>query len=117
MLIRLAPDAEDEYRRLHRAVWPTVQSRLVASGVRNYTIFVHGDLLFSYMEYVGDDLERDMVFLADDPETQRWWQLTAPLQRTLSTNDDEWWVRMDEVFHLDGNSDAPQSVEGACDDD
>jgi L-rhamnose mutarotase len=28
-----------------------------AANVRNYSIFRHGDLLFGYVEYVGDDLD------------------------------------------------------------
>ena len=100
--IGLAPGAVEEYRRLHDAVWPAVLDRLRASNVTNYTIFLLGDLLFSYMEYVGDDLEADMARIADDPETKRWWTLTAPLQRRLAAAaDGEWWASMEPVFHLD----------------
>ena len=35
-----------------------------------------------------------------DPTTQRWWKQTDPLQTPVSTRkEDEWWHRMEEVFH------------------
>jgi L-rhamnose mutarotase len=104
LVIKLAPNAEEEYRRLHSAVWPGVLDRLEASGVRNYSIFLRDGFLFAYFEYVGDDYERDMAVIAADPETQRWWKLTDPLQQPVSTSaEGEWWAPMDEVFHMDGS--------------
>jgi L-rhamnose mutarotase len=104
LVIKLAPDAEEEYRRLHSAVWPGVLGRLEASGVRNYSIFLRDGFLFAYFEYVGDDYERDMAVIAADPESQRWWKLTDPLQQPVATAaEGEWWAPMDEVFHMDGS--------------
>jgi L-rhamnose mutarotase len=105
-VIRLAPGAEDKYRQLHAAVWPGVLSRLGEAYITNYTIFLHGDLLFAYMEYLGDDLERDMARLDDDPETKRWLALTDPLQIRLETaaQGDRWWATMQEIFHYTGPS-------------
>ena len=90
-----------EYERLHADVWPEVRQRLHDVGIRNYSIFRYAELLYSYMEYVGDDYERDMAALAADPRTQQWWAVTGPLQSTLRTSEqDEWWVSIPEVFHL-----------------
>jgi L-rhamnose mutarotase len=101
-MIHLAPGAEEQYRRLHRAVPPGVLARLTASGISNYSIYLHADVLFGYFEYVGDDYERDMALIAADPETQAWWEVMAPLQRRSDAADPaEWWATMDEVFHLD----------------
>jgi L-rhamnose mutarotase len=113
-VIKLAPGAEAEYRRLHHDVWPAVLKRLAASGITNYTIFLHGELLFSYMEYVGDDLDRDMAAIAADPETQRWWELTVPLQHPVpSAAEGQWWASMEEVFHMD-DPELPASAEGGA---
>ena len=49
-MIGLAPESADEYIRLHAAVWPEVLDTLRRANVTNYSIFRHGDLLFSYME-------------------------------------------------------------------
>lgn len=101
-VIGLPPENVETYERLHAAVWPGVVERLTASNVTNYSIYRHGDLLFSYMEYVGDDLDADMAAIAADPTTQEWWALCEPLQRPLADRaDGEWWKQLSEVFHLD----------------
>lgn len=101
-VIGLPPENAAEYERLHAEVWPAVLARLAASGIRNYSIYRHGELLFSYFEYVGDDYEADLAAIAADPETQRWWTLTDPLQRRVpEAADREWWHALPEVFHAD----------------
>lgn len=101
-VIRLRADREEEYRRLHADVWPGVLAALRRAGVRNYSIFLRDGLLFSYLEYVGDDYERDMAGIAADAETRRWWALTDPCQQRLDTAaDGEWWAPAEEVFHVD----------------
>lgn len=91
-----------EYERYHAAVWPSVLERLTASNIRNYSIYRHGDLLFSYFEYVGDDYDADMAAIAADPETQRWWAVQEPLQSPLEDRrEGEWWKELPEIFHLD----------------
>jgi L-rhamnose mutarotase len=90
-----------EYERLHAAVWPAVKERLTASHLENYSIYRHEELLFSYMEYTGDDLDADMAAMAADPVTQEWWALCNPLQRPLEGRaDGEWWKTLPELFHL-----------------
>jgi L-rhamnose mutarotase len=101
-VIGLPPDSVEEYEQLHAAVWPAVLARLSASNVANYSIYRYGELLFSYMEYVGDDYDADMAAMAADPATQEWWAVCEPLQRPLADRaDGEWWHEVPEVFHLD----------------
>ncbi|MFD0327325.1 L-rhamnose mutarotase [Streptacidiphilus monticola] len=77
---RLVPERREEYLALHRAVWPAVEAALHAAQIRNYSIFLHGDTLFAYYEYHGDDFEADLATVKADPETQRWWTFTDPCQ-------------------------------------
>ena len=101
-VIGLPAENVAEYERLHADVWPEVLARLSASHVTNYSIFRHGELLISYLEYTGDDYDADMALIADDPATQRWWELCMPLQRPLDGRaEGEWWKELPEVFHLD----------------
>lgn len=101
-VIRLDPAATEEYERLHAAVWPGVLAQIARSGIRNYSIYRYGELLFSYFEYVGDDFERDMATMADDPDTQRWWAVCGPMQRPVAEREPgEWWHTLPEVFHTD----------------
>lgn len=103
-VIRLLPEKEEEYRQLHAAAWPGVLLALSRAGIRNYSIFLRDGILFSYLEYIGDDYERDMATIAQDDETKRWWTLTDPCQTPVdSAADGEWWAPAEEVFHLDGS--------------
>ncbi|MCW2884238.1 MAG: L-rhamnose mutarotase [Streptosporangiaceae bacterium] len=101
-LIRLRPEHEEEYLRLHAAVWPSVLEMITDCNIRNYSIYLHDGLLFSYFEYVGDDYDADMARMAADPQTRRWWELTDPCQeQTPGAPDGQWWTPMTEVFHHD----------------
>jgi L-rhamnose mutarotase len=100
-VIKLRPEHREEYLRLHSAVWPSVEDMIVRANIRNYSIFLHGDTLFSYFEYVGDDFAADMAKIAADPESQRWWKLTDPCQESLADPDSgDWWLPLPEVWHL-----------------
>jgi L-rhamnose mutarotase len=102
-VIRLRPEKEEEYRALHANAWPAVVKAIAEAGIRNYSIFLLDGLLFSYLEYVGDDYEADMATLARDEATQRWWKLTDPCQTPFeSAADGQWWTPAVEVFHTDG---------------
>jgi L-rhamnose mutarotase len=101
-VIRLAPGAQEEYERLHSAVWPDVLAQIKRSNIGNYSIYRLGDLLFSYFEYTGDDYEKDMALMGQDKRTQEWWELTIPLQVPLEERrTGEWWMELPEVFHAD----------------
>ncbi|HEY2044873.1 MAG TPA: L-rhamnose mutarotase, partial [Jatrophihabitans sp.] len=84
-VIRLRPDKEREYRVLHSAVWSGVVAQIAERNIRNYSIFLRDGLLFSYLEYHGENFAADMAEMAKDPETQRWWALTDPCQQPVET--------------------------------
>jgi L-rhamnose mutarotase len=101
-VIRLRPEKEAEYRALHADAWAGVLDALGAAHVTNYSIFLRDGLLFSYLEYTGDDYETDLARVAQDEMTRRWWQLTNPCQQPLDTaGEGEWWAPAEEVFHLE----------------
>ena len=101
-VIRVRPESRDEYLALHAAVWPEVEQMLTRANFRNYTIFIHDDMLFGYYEYVGDDYAADQARIAADPATQRWWALTDGLQERMpGTPEGEQWATMTEAWHLD----------------
>lgn len=97
----------DEYKKLHAAVWPKVLSMITACNIKNYSIYLRQlpdgkYYLFSYLEYVGQDYEADMAKMADDPMTQKWWDVCKPCQEPLTNRaSGEWWSDMEEVFHCD----------------
>jgi len=101
-VIGLKPEHVDEYVKAHADVWPGVLQRIHQSNIRNYSIFHRNGQLFAYFEYVGDDFEGDMKKMADDAETQLWWEQMMPLQEPLADRaEGEWWSDLREVFHTD----------------
>jgi L-rhamnose mutarotase len=102
MACRMRPESREEYLALHAAVWPQVEATITACGIRNFTIFVRGDVLVGYYEYVGDDYDADQARMAEDPVTQEWWARTAPCQLPFDDASPEPnWQPLDEAWHLD----------------
>ena len=48
---RLKKEKIEEYKTLHAAVWPDVLKTITECNLENYSIFIKGDLVFSYFEY------------------------------------------------------------------
>ena len=102
MAIGLRPEAEAEYRKHHRAVWPEVLQMITECNIRNYSIFLRDGVLFAYFEYIGDDYEADMSRMAADPKTQEWWAIMKPMQDPFpDRKEGDWWAAIEEVFHTD----------------
>ena len=100
MAIRIAPENLDEYKRLHANVWPGVLKMIGECNIRNYSIYHKDGMMFSCLEYVGDDFDADMAKMAADPTTQEWWDVCKPLLEPLETRaPEEFWANMEEVFH------------------
>ena len=102
-LIKLRPENKEEYIRYHADVWPGVLDRIAKCNIRNYSIFLHDDLLIAYFEYHGTDYAADMALMAADAETQRWWKIMDPMQEPLpeAKAQGTHWLEIPEVFHVD----------------
>jgi L-rhamnose mutarotase len=102
--IRLRPEALEQYKALHAAVWPEVLAAIRLANMQNYSIFLKEPefLMFAYWEYVGSDLQADMDTMARNPAMQAWWAICDPLQEPFETRaQGEWWATMERVFFLD----------------
>ena len=103
MVIRVRPEKLEEYKKLHAAVWPDVLEMIKQCNIRNYSIYLKDNFLFSYFEYTGSDFQADMDRMAADATTQKWWDVCKPCQQPLDIRaEGEWWADMEEVFHFDG---------------
>lgn len=101
-VIGMKPENRAEYERLHADVWLDVLAKIYECNIRNYSIYRYGELLFSYFEYIGSDFDADMAKMAEDPMTQKWWDVCKPLQSPVADRaDGEWWAAIPEVFHVD----------------
>lgn len=102
MVLRLKPDAIEQYKAYHAAVWPEVLDMIRECNIRNYSIFLKDNYLFSYFEYHGTEIRADWAKMAAHRKTQEWWSVMEPLQDPLPTRKPgEWWAEMEEVFHLE----------------
>ena len=104
-VIRLRPEKADYYKKLHANPYSGVNRMIRECGIQKYQIFNRGELLFSLMEYVGDDYNADMARMASDAETQRWWKETDPCQvRIDGAAKEEWWADMQLVYDLNSKA-------------
>jgi L-rhamnose mutarotase len=95
-----------EYKALHANAWPKVLKTLKEHNIQNYSIFL-GEIernryyLFSYFEYVGNDMEADMKEIGEQPIMKKWLEKCSPLQKPIETRKDgEWWHDLEQVFYM-----------------
>lgn len=98
-VIKVKPEKLAEYEELHANCWEDVLKMITECNLTNYSIFYGGGYLFSYYEYVGTDYEADMLKMAEDETTRKWWELTDPCQEKVDwAKEGEWWSSLREVF-------------------
>jgi L-rhamnose mutarotase len=103
-VIKVKPEKLEEYKKLHANPWPGINKMIMDCNIRNYSIYYRDGYLFSYLEYTGEDWDADMKKMAADSLTNEWWKLTDPCQEPIeSAKEGEWWVNMEEVYHLEEN--------------
>lgn len=98
--IGIKDDKIEEYKKLHAKVWPEVLENLTELNFKNYSIYLHNNMLFGYMEYHGNDIERDNQLMANNKKVQEWWSVCGPCQiPDRNRKKGEWWSVMEEIFH------------------
>ncbi|MCW8113874.1 L-rhamnose mutarotase [Yersinia intermedia] len=101
-IVKVRPEKLDYYKQLHANPWPEVNAMIKECNLHNFSIYYKNGLLFSYLEYIGDDYELDQNKMAAHLETQEWWRETAPCQMTIEGEPEgTLWVEMEEIYHLD----------------
>jgi L-rhamnose mutarotase len=76
-VLRVRADKLEEYVEAHRKVWPDMLAALREAGIRNYTIFRHGNEMFGYFE--SDDLEAAAAHMAAQEVNTLWQDAMADL--------------------------------------
>jgi L-rhamnose mutarotase len=101
-VIELIPNKVSDYKNLYLNPWSSVIECLRDNNIGNYSIFVRGNFLFSYLEYFGHNYHSDLKIIASNFRVQKWWSLTDSYQKTVRTvNRGEWWSNVTEIFHMD----------------
>jgi len=96
-VLQVKPEKVEEYVEAHRNVWPEMLDALRAAGIRNYTIFRHGNQMFGYFE--ADDLEAAARHMADQEVNARWQDAMAELLGARVPEAGP--PALEEVFRLD----------------
>lgn len=91
---RLKADALAEYRRLHHEMSAELLHAHREAGFRNFSIYLRGVELFSYVEC--DDWELSLQKIAANPVTQAWSKRIMPL-----LDDPLEWEILEEIWRLD----------------
>jgi L-rhamnose mutarotase len=99
--LQVRPDKLEEYKELHKHVWPEMQQALRETGWHNYSLFLRDDgTLIGYLE--TEDFQAALDGMAKREVNARWQVVAAPLFAKLAGKKaDESMVTIEEVFHLD----------------
>lgn len=102
LIVNVRPERREEYLRLHADVWPQVEAKITEANITNYSIFIAGDTLIAYYEYVGTDHASDLRVIEADPISQEWWTHTDPCQIAVpGAPAGSLWIDATLVWHLD----------------
>jgi L-rhamnose mutarotase len=109
LLGHVDPARIEEYREVHRAVWPELLRVLRDTGWRNYSLFLRDDgLLVGYVE--ADDLDAAQEQVAQTEVNARWQAAMSALFGSEGAPD-EAWERLPEVFNLEDQLTAASSTD------
>ena len=94
-VMRLQPGNEALYKQRHDEIWPEMLALMRQGGVRTFSIYRHGLVLFAYQEVDADPQD-----VTPDPIVWTWWESMAPL---MDTNADFSPVQepVEEMFHFE----------------
>lgn len=97
-VVKIRPEFTEKYVELHANPWSEVTRAIHDCGIRNFSIYLKGDLLFSYFEYTGKEYEADMKRL--EQLTSEWLKETDACQTPIEgAKEGELWSVMEEVFY------------------
>ena len=72
MVRAIKPEHIEDYKNTHADVWPEILERITNCKIKNYSVFAHGDRLFSFFEYHGQNFEEDTKIMRDHKKFQEW---------------------------------------------
>ena len=101
-VIGIKPEFIEKYKKTHADVWPEVLEKISESKIKNYSIFLQGDRLFSFFEYYGDNFEKDMKQMKENEKFKEWEKFHECMFYPLENQDKfEGWVELEEIFRKD----------------
>ena len=81
-ILKVKPGKVEEYRRLHRDVWPEMREALSRHGWHNYSLFLRDDgTLVGYVE--TPDFPKAVAGMQGEPVNARWQERVKDLFEEL----------------------------------
>lgn len=96
---KLKPEMIEEYERLHAECWPHIRQLIQKCNMKNYSIFRHGEMVFTYFEYTGSDYNKDLSNMESDEINKQWLQVTDPCFETYVYHNSKFCVDMKQIFY------------------
>ena len=101
MVIKLKEESLAEYKKLHSDSTTGVRDLLMKYNLHNFSIFLtrleDGNYYeFGYYEYTGDDFDRDMRALSEEPRNIEWLKICDPMQEPIG--EAKGWKEMETVY-------------------
>ena len=97
-LMRVRPEALEEYTRRHAEVWPEMRQALSDAGWRNYSLFSTGDgTIIAYCE--ADDFTASLAAMQTKDVNSRWQAEMAPMFAIEAAPDGQI-ETLPEIFYL-----------------
>ena len=101
MAVRLKNEKKDFYLKNHQNVWPEILEELKKIKVKNYSIFLKEDFMFGYLEYEGDNFDKDLAQMSKIAIVNKWEKLMIDCFNPFPNNEqNNSWVMMDEIFYM-----------------
>jgi L-rhamnose mutarotase len=97
-VLQLKPGHEAEYKRRHDVIWPELQEELKASGIVDYSIFLHPDTL-QLFGFITRETNHSMDELPTKPIMKKWWDYMADIMDTNEDNSPTS-IQLIKVFQL-----------------
>ena len=102
MAVRLKKEKRDFYIKNHANAWPEILDELKKIKIKNYSIFLKEDFMFGYLEYDGDNFDKDMKEMQNIPIVNKWEKLMINCFNPFPNNEqNNSWVIMDEIFYME----------------
>lgn len=99
--LKVREELIEEYKRIHRDVWPEMLEALRRHGWTNYSLFMLQDgTLFGYFE-TPTSFQDALDGMAGEEVNDRWQTMMQPYFEGVGAHADEMMVELVEVFHLD----------------
>ena len=96
---RLRPEKIEQYLQLHKNPWPEVCKIMANHHHTHHSVYIHGDILFQYLEYTGTDFDADMEQMRNSEIMQKWWAQCRECVIACDGGDGPAWQSLEEIFH------------------